>query len=153
MHWFEHRIPPPIVGLLLVVAMWVVARMSPSVSIAASIRVPAAIALFALGLAIALAGNLAFRRARTTVNPLKPASASTLVVAGVYRYTRNPMYLGLTLALVAWAVYLAASAALLGPVVFVAFMTRFQVVPEERALADRFGSQFAEYRQRVRRWI
>ena len=85
---------------------------------------------------------------------LKMFVKETIIPSGANRivFIAAPM-VTLTLALVAWAVYLAAPATLLGPVAFVAFMTRFQIVPEERALADRFGSQFAEYRQRVRRWI
>lgn len=100
-----------------------------------------------------LSGVMAFRRARTTVNPLNPEAATALVIVGVYRYTRNPMYVGLATMLVGWAVYLAAPLALLGPPIFVLFIARFQIVPEERALAEKFGREFADYRKKVRRWL
>ncbi|NER62664.1 isoprenylcysteine carboxylmethyltransferase family protein [Pseudomonas sp. MAFF212427] len=99
------------------------------------------------------AGVLSFRRARTTVNPLKPETASALVRSGVYRYTRNPMYLGFATVLVAWAILLAWPPALLGVLGFVVYMNLFQIGPEERALARRFGGEFAQYCNGVRRWV
>ncbi|KAB7622581.1 methyltransferase family protein [Alkalilimnicola sp. S0819] len=99
------------------------------------------------------AGGLAFRRARTTVNPMNPTQARALVTAGVYRYTRNPMYLGFVLLLVGWALYLANLPALLVVVGFIGYMNRYQIHPEERTLARLFGAAYREYCQRVRRWL
>lgn len=153
MHWLEHKIPPPIVGASLAALMWAGARISPSVQIGASLRVTVALVFAATGFVVMLSGVVAFRRASTTVNPLKPEAATSLVIAGVFRYTRNPMYVGMTAVLIGWAVWLAAPLALLGPVIFVLFINRFQIVPEERVLAELFGPAFAEYRARVRRWL
>jgi protein-S-isoprenylcysteine O-methyltransferase Ste14 len=105
------------------------------------------------GLAISALGVASFRRARTTVNPLKPDAASSLVVVGVYRWTRNPMYLGFLIVLLGLAVFLSAPLALAAIPLYVLYMTRFQICPEERALEARFGAEFAAYRGRVRRWI
>lgn len=153
MQWLELRIPPPVVGALVAAAMWIASRASGGMGGAGGWRLALAILLFVLGVGLALAGSAAFHRAKTTINPLKPEAASSLVVAGVYRFTRNPMYLGLAIALLGWAVYLAAPAALLGPLLFAAYITRFQIVPEERALAKKFGPEFAAYRAKVRRWF
>ena len=109
--------------------------------------------VMAFGVALNLLPKLAFRRVGTTVNPLRPATSSMLVTHGVYRYTRNPMYLGMALGLVAVAVYLASVLALAGPLVFVHYMNRLQIGPEEAALEARFGSAFADYKRRVRRWL
>jgi protein-S-isoprenylcysteine O-methyltransferase Ste14 len=98
-------------------------------------------------------GGIAFRRARTTTNPLKPEAASSLVIAGVYRYTRNPMYVGVACVLVGWAVYRGSLPAFVVPVLFVLFITRFQIIPEERVLSAKFGPKFAEYQAKVRRWL
>ncbi|MBG6289848.1 isoprenylcysteine carboxylmethyltransferase family protein [Pseudomonas nitroreducens] len=106
-----------------------------------------------MGAAVCLAGVLSFRLARTAVNPLRPETASALVSSGIYGHTRNPMYLGFAIALVAWAFYLASPVALLGVVGFVLYMNRFQIGPEEQALASLFGEAFAAYRTRVRRWL
>ena len=116
-------------------------------------RIVIALALAALGAACAIAGVIAFRRRRTTVNPLVPHEASAIVSAGIYRVSRNPMYLGFLLILAGCAVYLAnGGAALLLPV-FVAYMTRYQIVPEERALLAKFGPEYQEYLTRVGRWL
>jgi protein-S-isoprenylcysteine O-methyltransferase Ste14 len=149
----ENKVPPPLVALVIVAGMWLVAWVTPVVPLGALVRVPVACVLAALGVAFALAGSLAFRRAGTTVNPLKPERASQLVISGVYRITRNPMYLGLLLGLVALAVYLAAPMALAGPVVFAGYIHRFQIKPEERALEAKFSSVYVDYKQRVRRWL
>lgn len=100
-----------------------------------------------------LAGGLAFRRARTTVNPLQPQSASSLVRGGIYSRTRNPMYLGFALVLLGWVVALGSWLGLLVLAGYVVFLNRFQIRPEERALEAIFGPTFLEYRDQVRRWI
>ena len=153
MRWLEHRIPPPQVGLLVAVAMWFLAGVSLRFPIAFPIRLALALVWALVGLGIAASAAAAFRRAQTTVNPLTPDAASSLVVLGIFRHTRNPMYLGLASVLIGWAIYLAAPMTLLGPLLFAAYITRFQIIPEEQALAQNFGQAFDDYRARVRRWI
>ena len=84
---------------------------------------------------------------------LKASLASSLVIRGVYRYTRNPMYVGLLLTLLAWAVFLANPLAALWVVVYVLYITRFQIIPEERVLASLFAAEYEAYKGRVRRWV
>lgn len=153
MTWLDHRIPPPVVGVLIAAVMWTLARATPVLLIPLSLRIIIASLFVVAGLAIAALGVLAFHKSRTTVNPLKPESTSSIVVSGVYQFTRNPMYLGFASVLTGWAIYLAAPAALLGPVLFIAFITRFQIIPEERVLSTKFGREFAAYTARVRRWL
>lgn len=112
-----------------------------------------AVVLVLVGVIVALAGVVALRRHKTTVNPFTPDQSSSLVATGIYRFSRNPMYLGFLLALAGWAAYLANwGSALLLPA-FVAYMNRFQIQPEERALTQRFGPQFLAYAKSVRRWL
>ncbi|MEE4250983.1 MAG: isoprenylcysteine carboxylmethyltransferase family protein [Alcanivoracaceae bacterium] len=153
MKFLELRIPPPLVGLLIGVAMWLLAEHSWLTGLSGSPRLIVAIVLVLLGAVISLAGVVSFRRARTTVNPLKPEKSSALVSSGIYRTTRNPMYLGFLLVLIGWAVVLGSAALLIGPLLFMAYITRFQILPEERVLANLFGDDFAAYRARVRRWF
>jgi len=96
---------------------------------------------------------LGFRRANTTVNPLKPEASTALVTGGVFRWTRNPMYLAMLLLLLAWACIVSNWAALAILPLFVAYLNRFQIGPEERALQARFGAEFESYRRKVRRWL
>src|SRR5262249_25632303 len=112
-----------------------------------------AVGLALVGTFTCLAGVVSFRRAKTTVNPMKPDSTSSIVVSGLYRYTRNPMYLGFLLILLAWAAALSNVLALVWLPAFVLHMNRFQISPEERVLASRFARDFADYRARVRRWL
>lgn len=153
MRWLEHKVPPPVVGALLCVAMWAIARISPRFQMAVGIRSSVALALVVFGIGVAMLGAVEFRRAKTTLNAINLQRSSSLVVTGVYRYSRNPVYVGLVCLLVAWAVYLAAPVALLGPVLFVLFITRFQIIPEERALSTQFGPEYAQYKRKVRRWL
>jgi protein-S-isoprenylcysteine O-methyltransferase Ste14 len=110
-------------------------------------------AIAVCGGALSAAGYIAFRRAQTTINPLRPANASSLVTSGIYRFSRNPMYLGLLLVLIGWALRLSSLPALAGPLIFLLYIRRFQIAPEEEALAARFGKAYSEYTARVRRWL
>lgn len=149
----ESRIPPPAVMVLVAGAMWAACRWMPALSSNYPGRVAIACGLAALGIAVALAGVFEFRRARTTVDPLHPERATAIVDGGIYRITRNPMYVGMLLGLVAWTMFLGNPLALVGPVAFVLYINRFQISPEERALTQLFGEPYRVYLARVRRWI
>jgi protein-S-isoprenylcysteine O-methyltransferase Ste14 len=136
----ELKIPPPAVAALMAGGMWGIASVTPSLEMPAFARLAAALALVLAGAGISLAGVIAFRRARTTVNPLKPQKSSSLVCSGLFSVTRKPMYVGLALVLIAWAVFLSSAWALLGPPLFVLYIDRFQIVPEERILSSIFGA-------------
>lgn len=153
MRFLELRVPPPIVGLVIAVGMWAAAHLPPVLQFPKPLRWIVAALLAAVGAAIALGGVMAFRRARTTVNPLKPETSAALVSTGVYTFTRNPMYLGMALVLLGWAAFLSSPWTLAGPLLFAGYITRFQIVPEERVLDGLFGAQYADYRRRVRRWF
>lgn len=153
MRALEHKIPPPVVAVLIATAMWGISSLPPALALAPAMRQVLAAALAIAGVGFDLLGLLAFRRARTTVNPMKPGNASALVTGGVYQITRNPMYLGLALLLTAWAVHLSMLWPFIGPVLFVLYMNRFQIGPEERVMGDKFGATYAAYASRVRRWL
>ncbi len=153
MRSLELKIPPVAVGILLGVLMWVAAWSVPALGFTLHAGRIFAASLAVAGVIIAILGVVSFRRARTTVNPLRPESASTLVVSGIYRVTRNPMYLGMLLVLLGWGVFLANALALLFAVTFIPLMNRLQIGPEERILAATFGSVFSAYQSTVRRWI
>lgn len=147
------RIPPAVLVLVIAIFQWWAANALPRWPGDFPGRNWIALALFALGLAAAVLGILSFRRARTTVNPMNPSLTSTLVSTGIYRWSRNPMYLGFALWLLAWSVLLGSLVALLLVVAFVAWMNRFQISPEERALQRHFGAAFDHYCRRTRRWL
>jgi protein-S-isoprenylcysteine O-methyltransferase Ste14 len=153
MKFLEHKIPPPAVGLGIGILMWYLASLVPPFEVPFGIRAGIALALLVVGQGIAISGIVSFRRAKTTVNPIRIESASSLVSSGVFQYTRNPMYLGMAVTLVGWAEYLASWLALLAVPLFVLYMNRFQIAPEERVMAALFGADYAAYKEKVRRWI
>jgi len=153
MRGLEVRIPPPAVALVTALLMWLVSRTIPALDFVFPARRVFAIGLTAVGVATAISGVITFRRARTTVNPLKPESATSLVNWGVYALTRNPMYLGLLLVLTGWAIFLSNLLAFLFLPAFVLYINRFQIAREERALTSLFGRDFVAYKSRVRRWL
>ena len=133
--------------------MWGLAKGFPELVIEASFLRWFAIAVMGVGVLIEAVSALAFLRARTTVTPLKPEKASTLVVGGLYRVSRNPMYLGMLILLIGWALWLGNPVSLLLLPVFVIYLTVFQIKPEETALSEKFRSDYDAYRRRVRRWL
>lgn len=154
MRFLENKIPPPIVALLFAADIWVISIYTPATALLIGpYSLYVAIGLLVLGFGIAIAGALSFRAAATTVNPLKPETASSLVTSGVFQYSRNPMYVGLTCLLLALTLYLAAGWGLLAVALFMGYIHVFQIVPEERAMHTLFGAEFEAYQTAVRRWI
>lgn len=149
----ENKVPPPIITLLFAVLMWGVSFIVPSIELSLTLRLPLSMLIVALGIFFCIAGVVSFKKAATTVNPLKPETASSLMNSGIYRRSRNPMYVGFALFLLSWGVYLSSPWTLLGIVGFVFYMNKFQIIPEERALTTIFGDEFTLYQSQVRRWL
>jgi protein-S-isoprenylcysteine O-methyltransferase Ste14 len=153
MKFLELRVPPPLVALVAAAAIWGLRRAFPEEGVFIPGRRVIYGTLLALGVLVIVAGLVEFRRARTTVNPMQPEATSSLVTGGIYRFTRNPMYLGLALILLAVVVFFSNPLGLAAVVFYVAWMELFQIAPEERALRARFGEVFDQYCARVRRWL
>ena len=148
------KIPPPIVGLVFSVLIWAISKAIPTTPMLTEQQsLLAAVILLITGFGFAISGMVSFRAASTTVNPLQPDQASALVTSGVYRITRNPMYIGLATVLIGWSTFLAAPLGLVGVVGFMAYIQHFQIIPEEQALVRLFGAEFEAYQASVRRWL
>jgi protein-S-isoprenylcysteine O-methyltransferase Ste14 len=153
MRSLELKLPPVPLTAIFAAAMFGVSAVTPAARFMIPGRTGIATGLALLAAVMALAGVHAFRVNKTTVNPLNPGAASAVVSSGVYRYSRNPMYLGFLLALAAWAIYLSNALAAVFLPAFVAYMNRFQIKPEERRLLAKFGPAFSQYLAAVRRWV
>jgi protein-S-isoprenylcysteine O-methyltransferase Ste14 len=153
MRMLDNTIPPLIITLLSGALMWALSLLPPHFEIAISVRLLAATGIALPGGVFCLAGFVSFRRAKTTINPHKPGNATKLVTSGIYRISRNPMYASLALFLAAWAAYVASPWSPAGLAAFILYMNRFQIAPEERALAKLFGADYEDYASRVRRWL
>jgi protein-S-isoprenylcysteine O-methyltransferase Ste14 len=147
----EARVPAPIIALGVAGAMWLVSGNVSSPD--AGVREVVATVALQLSAVLAIAAFGGLWRAGTTFNPIYPERATKLVTNGVYAISRNPIYLSLLLLLIAYAIRLWSLYAAAGPALFVAYISRFQIVPEERALEAKFGVAFTDYKRRVRRWI
>lgn len=144
---------PPVVALAgAFAASALAAAADPLARPSGGARVAGA-ALAACGLGLAAAGVATFRRRRTTVDPRYPERASTVVSDGVYRYTRNPMYLGMVAVAGGGAVAMGSPLAAVGPALLAAYLDRVQIPAEERALSELFGDAYGEYTRRVGRWV
>lgn len=146
-------IPPPVLALVLALLMGGTALLTGPLPLALEWRGGLAAILALAGTSLRLAAQLSLVRARTTISPLRPQASSQIVRGGVYRYSRNPMYLGRSLQLLAWAAWLASPAALLFVPIYIACVDRWQIAAEERALLDQFGETYAVYRSSVARWL
>jgi protein-S-isoprenylcysteine O-methyltransferase Ste14 len=156
MRKLENLIPPPAVLLLTLVAMFFISRFDQTLVLKAdnfSLNTLLATTLVISGIAIAILGIKQFRKSDTTVNPLRPDTASILVTSGVFTLTRNPMYLGMLLISLSSVAFYGSVWCLTAVAAFMAFITRFQIIPEETAMASLFGKEYDAYKASTRRWI
>ncbi|MEO0399862.1 MAG: isoprenylcysteine carboxylmethyltransferase family protein [Pseudomonadota bacterium] len=146
-------IPPPVQAAATGAASWFIAGRAPFAAIDTPITKLLGLGFAAAGFLIGAVAVGAFFQAKTTVNPHAIDRASTLVTGGLYRYSRNPMYLALLLVLIGWAAHLSNLAAFAPIPLFVWMITVLQIKPEEAALRERFGAEYDAYCNRAPRWI
>ncbi len=147
------KVPPPVIGIIAAVSMWLLSKYFPVLRLQFPLQTSIAALILITGLLIDLSALWSFRKARTTINPLKPENTSSVVTTGIYQYSRNPMYLGMLLILIAVATYLGSLSSLVILPLFVMVLNVSQIVPEEKILTNLFGSAYVDYTKRVRRWI
>ena len=109
--------------------------------------------LFLLGFGILFSAARSFKEQKTTINPIKIETASSLVVSGIFNYSRNPMYLGMALILLGLSLKFNLIGGLIFTALFILFITNFQIKPEEKAMQKIFGEEFLSYKNKVRRWL
>lgn len=153
MRALEKKVPPVIVAGAAGLAMWWLSTVLPGTDPGRLVKTAVSGVLLVAAAVFGISAIIRFGRAGTTPYPHRPESASTLVTTGIYRVTRNPMYLGMALILTALAMWMAFPWSLLCVAGFVLYIDRFQIVPEERALTALFGDDYRRYRARVRRWL
>lgn len=153
MKQLELKVPPLLLVLVFAILMW----LSHSYFQLALLPKETSLALFILfelfGLVIILSGALAFKLAQTTVNPTKPETTSSLVKSGIYKITRNPMYLGMASCLIGWGMHLSNPNSVFFIIGFIIYINQFQIKPEEKMLSKIFKQDFIDYCASVRRWI
>ncbi len=151
----EAKIPPDLILLGCGTLMWLLAKYLPGFGFEIGYHVPLSGMVLLAGLVIIFMAKANLTKHCTTEQPGRHAlpRATTLVITGVYRFSRNPIYLGMAILLIGWAMMLMNWIGIIGVIVFVAFITRFQIIPEEKMLERIFTGEYKRYRSRVRRWI
>ncbi|MDX1556190.1 MAG: isoprenylcysteine carboxylmethyltransferase family protein [Xanthomonadales bacterium] len=149
----QNKVPPPLLMIATGALMWWVASSSFAFPFSMPFVPAIRTLVIAIGALLTVSGIVRFARLKTTVNPIKLDESTRLATTGVYRISRNPMYLGLTIMLLGWGVHLGSPVNILCIAAFVAYMTQFQIKPEETALRKLFGDEFEAYCGKVRRWI
>ena len=147
----ETKIPPPIVTLVFGLSIYFSRGIFQVVEIKYSFYF--GILLLILGFIILISAVRLFRKDETTVNPLSPEQATKLVTDGIFKYSRNPMYLGMALVLGSIAIFFNLIGGIILVALFCAYITKFQILPEERAMRDLFSDDFDKYSKVTRRWI
>ncbi len=147
----ETKIPPPIVTLLFGLSIYFSRGIFQAVEVKYSFYI--AILLLILGLTVLISAVRLFRKDKTTVNPLSPEQATKLVTDGIFKYSRNPMYLGMAFILGSIAVFFNLIGGIILIALFCFYITKFQIIPEERAMSNLFSQDFDKYKQKTRRWI
>jgi len=153
MTYLQLKIPPLLLVFIFAIMMWFSEPYLPKTNLDLSLLTFLFIVFLLLGSFIIVLGAIAFRRAHTTVNPTKPESSSALVKINIYRFTRNPMYLGMVFILFGWTCILDSPATILFILCFMLYMHYFQIKPEEKVLNDLFGDEYIQYCNKVRRWL
>ena len=149
--FLKTKIPPPLVTLIFALAIYFSSRYFivieiPMRSILSSIFI-------ILGIFVTFSSARIFKKKETTVNPMKPDQATTLVTDGMFKITRNPMYLGMLLLLFGLSVLKGLIAGFIFLPLFVLYITIFQIIPEEEAMLNLFGEDYKSYSNKVRRWL
>ncbi len=151
----ELKIPPVLIFLVSVVGIYNAPAQIEAYTFVQGFTAFIGFGIFVLGVLIGLIGVITFKRAKTTVNPVSVEKASSLVTHGIFRATRNPMYLGMALGIIGVSVYLQSNIimSLFFLFFYISYMTRFQIVPEERVLTELFGDTYTTYLESTRRWL
>jgi protein-S-isoprenylcysteine O-methyltransferase Ste14 len=147
----ETKIPPPIVTLIFGFATYLSRKIFPEIEIQYSSFF--GIFLLLLGFFILISAVKLFRNDKTTVNPLSPEQATKLVSNGIFKLSRNQMYLGMAVILASVAVFFNIIGGIISMALFCLYITKFQIIPEEKAMKELFAQDFEQYMQATRRWI
>ena len=145
------KFPPPLVALAFGFLINYTKNIFPKIEIKNEIIFGSFMIIS--GLIIILSAIILFKKYQTTITPLNPSKATKLITDGIYKFSRNPMYLGLLLVLLGISIILNLTGGFFLIPLFILYLNLFQIIPEENAMVDLFKDEFLEYKKKVRRWI
>ena len=146
-----NKIPPPFITLAFALSTYFTKPFFPNVLFPFYECI--SILFFSLGLIFLFSSAILFKKKSTTLNPLHPDKATTLVTTGFFKFSRNPMYLGMLLILIALTIRFNMLGGALSCIIFIFYMNKFQIAPEEKAMEKIFAEEFIIYKNKTRRWL
>ena len=145
------KIPPPILALLTIGLIYLSALIFAPLTF--NYEGTLSILSVIIGFACVIPSFKLFTQYKTTISPLTPSETTALVTEGMYRYSRNPMYLGLLLLTISSTIWFGTWFGIILNAIFIYLINLLQILPEEEALLDIFGKEYEDYKKKVRRWI
>ena len=145
------KIPPPLVVLILVISTFFSSKKIDLIQIPFQNLI--SIFILSIGILILLNPVLKFKKSKTTINPIKFKKVNKLVTSGIYKYSTNPMYLGLLMIVISSSIFYLNIYSILTPLFFYLWINRFQIKREEVFLTEKFGEDYLSYKKKTRRWI
>ena len=145
------KIPPPVITLISVCLIFLTKPLFSSYQIVSNLEIGGGVCL--MGLFILIFSVRLFKMKKTSINPVNPKVASSLVVSGLFKFSRNPMYCGMLFLIFGISIIINIIGGFFIGTFFILYMNRYQIIPEEEALVDLFGADYKNYKERVRRWV
>ena len=145
------KIPPPLLVLILVISNYFSSKkidliLLPNQDITSII-------IFLIGMLILINPIFKFIKSKTTIDPIKFKKVNKLIASGIYKYSRNPMYLGLLMLVTSTSIFYLNIFSITTPFFFYYWINRFQIKREEIFLTKKFGKEYLLYKTKTRRWI
>ena len=152
--YLELNVPPIVIVFLSAAMMYsLAATFRHEDVLIMPLRIGLSLSAAVIAITILILAVSAFHKHRTTVNPLDPEKATSIVRSGIYSYSRNPMYLAMFIALLAWGLLLGQVSTSIGLAVYVFAITRLQILPEEKILTRKFGGNYVRYVESTGRFL
>ena len=145
------KIPPPLIVLVLIVSIYFSSKKIHLINIPLQLEI--SIFILSAGILIFVNPVLQFIKSKTTVNPIQFEEVNKLVTSGIFKYSRNPMYLGMLMIVLSTSIFYLNIYSILTPLLFILWINKFQIKREEEFLIEKFGDEYLSYKKKTRRWI
>jgi|TARA_B100000214_G_scaffold223541_1_gene162660 Putative protein-S-isoprenylcysteine methyltransferase len=145
------KIPPPLLVLVLVISNYFSSKKIDLILIPNQKLISFIILL--IGVLILITPIFKFIKSKTTIDPIKFKKVNKLITSGIYKYSRNPMYLGLLMIVTSTSIFYLNIFSIITPIIFYCWINRFQIKREEIFLTEKFGNDYILYKTKTRRWI
>ena len=145
------KIPPPVLVLILVSSNYFSSKKIDLIHLPNQDLI--SIIILLIGILILINPIFKFIKSKTTIDPIKFKKVNKLIISGIYKYSRNPMYLGLLMIVISTSIFFLNIFSITTPLLFYCWINRFQIKREEIFLTEKFGEEYMSYKTKTRRWI